>query len=174
MGTKSKCEYTRGKKALCFGAHMSLVCPWSLAVPIAGKLRAPGGTRIGAVHCDAPWSTSCSRGAMSSSSQLSAHLQFAPKGWQLAQTSLLLRTLSGHSVQEPCCVTGIRTTALLSMHCSSDQCRRYPDSGPLLLKEGVQKPLHVSLFTTLPVWRQGSMVITLSEKREREFWGFRA
>lgn len=68
---------------------------------------------------------------------VSAHVHFVPKGWQLAQTSLLLRTLSGHTVQEPYCVTVIRTTTLLSLHCSSDQCRRYPDSGPLLLKDGV-------------------------------------
>lgn len=137
VGTKNKCEYTRCKKALFSGAHLSSVCPWSLAVPIAGELQAPGGTRIGAVHCDAPSSTSCSTGAMSSNTHLSAHMHFVPKGWHLAQTLWFLRTLSGHTVQEPYCVTVIRTTALLSLHCSSDRCRMYPDSGPLLLKDEV-------------------------------------
>lgn len=82
VGTKSKCEYTRCKKALCSGAHVSFVYPWSLAVPVIGELQAPGG-RIGAVHCDSPWSASCSTGVMSSthSSLLTCSLCLRPGSW---------------------------------------------------------------------------------------------
>lgn len=166
VGAKSKHEYTRCKKALCSGAHLSFVCPWSLAVPIAGELL--------------EWSCSlwCSLEHLSQHGcdvlQHTAHMQFVPEGWQLAHTSLLLRTLSGHTEQEPYCATVLWTTALLSMHCSSDQCRRHPGSDPFYWKMECAETTPYPGVYILPVWRWGRMVLTLSKKREREFGGFRA
>lgn len=54
VGTDSKCEYTSCKKALCSGAHLPSVSPWSLTVPTTGQLQAPGAARVEAVPCDAP------------------------------------------------------------------------------------------------------------------------
>lgn len=74
---------TLGAKRLYVLVHI-FVCPWNLAVPIAGELQAPGGIRTGVVHCDASWSTSCSMGVMSSNTALCRHAVCASAGSDLA------------------------------------------------------------------------------------------
>lgn len=103
--------------------------------------------------------------------KLSAHVQFVPKGWQLAQTSLLLRTLSGHTVLEPYCVRVHNTVCEPQPFrlCTSDQCRRYPDSGPFYWKmECAETTPYLSVYHSPsletgqrgphPFWKEGERV----------------